>query len=131
MRISDWSSDVCSSDLKSRVIDRERIDEMVPLAGCGILLQMRQVVGNAIDSQNLGAITQDAGDHVALMRTQHEARARLEQAGRKRDVVAIGRRQAHTGRIRLRRGSSHHVRYPAKAGRTTPDRKSTRLNSSH
>src|SRR3546814_6513817 len=116
MRISDWSSDVCSSDL----VDDER---RLPQVGQAI---------DQVDSRDRGA----AGC-VAFGRDRQEGGADRLQAGRAVSYEAVGEEAGHNG------GDDGAHAVPADDGRPVEpwlrrhlrggvaDRKSTRLNSSH
>src|SRR3546814_19478942 len=55
MRISDWSSDVCSSDLPVAVTGADRIEQTIPEHRPG-----------KVEAQRIAAVTADGIDHVAL-----------------------------------------------------------------
>src|SRR3546814_5673448 len=112
MRISDWSSDVCSSDLEAQVAREaleigpalepilQRLGEQVELLRFGFALASRRLARPA--------------DRVA--RDRHRARARLRGAMR----IAVRRHQRiATEQAGRSRGLGFRL-----------DRKSTRLNSS-
>src|SRR3546814_2700637 len=112
MRISDWSSDVCSSDLSSRLVHCRKPASAAP----GRL---------AVD---------DLADHLA---EQGPGEARLvvgdhdEGADAADHVLAIVRVQRLAGRTGQNAAVRHHQRVDGDALGDRLDRKSTRLNSSH
>src|SRR3546814_6371775 len=132
MRISDWSSDVCSSDLSPRGLPA-RSYRVHPVA-------LEHVSGDATEPSNLAlpkiahSLADDANNHalriVALGHRRHFGPAklfeRLDQIGGAMDMV-------------LRKGyyGTSHDRSPCDRFRSGSgwkrqlDRKSTRLNSSH
>src|SRR3546814_5979883 len=113
MRISDWSSDVCSSDLQEQQV--------------GDLLDV-VAVGDALVAQHMG-IVPDLGDELVICHCVEVLPKRSTS------LVPI---RASAGHLR---GGWHPILHFAKrfhhAGsglcrhRPTADRKSTRLNSSH
>src|SRR3546814_5650940 len=69
MRISDWSSDVCSSDLAARNAAQLHIGEAVGAIGLDLLHRARgQEAGGAADERNLAAIGEPGADadHILL-----------------------------------------------------------------
>src|SRR3546814_2682416 len=113
MRISDWSSDVCSSDLPEILLMDEPFSALDPLI-------RRDMQGELIELQRryrttIIFITHDLnealtlGDRVAVMKD-----GRFSQIGRPADIVL-----------------SPADDYVAAFTRDIEDRKSTRLNSSH
>src|SRR3546814_6360841 len=108
MRISDWSSDVCSSDLKG---------------GMDIQTTLSRGSQNGLGEDQ--AISGDYG-HVGLQRGECSLHVRILQADRGADL------QSHRLRSRMHGGRAQRLASPGRAGRLTiKDRKSTRLNSSH
>src|SRR3546814_8648052 len=100
MRISDWSSDVCSSDLLDAAGERPVIFRTVDIGGDKALPYMRQDNENNEDNPAMGwRALRLSLERDGLMKAQ--ARALLEAAA----------------------GRTLYVMFP--------DRKSTRLNSSH
>src|SRR3546814_7356641 len=98
MRISDWSSDVCSSDLIAGLLDPDRV--------AGVGQGPRREVERLLRAGNDDHLLRRAGD---------------------------GPRRAEIGGYRLAQrpiaaGIAGHEEAPR---RPPPDRKSTRLNSSH
>src|SRR3546814_1056468 len=131
MRISDWSSDVCSSDL---AVDAAQVNE-------------RTVIGDVLD---------DAFDHLALGEALDQARTLLgagfleHRAARDDDVAALAVHLQDLERLRHvhQRGHIAHradidlaagqegdgaveVEGEAALDAAEEDRESTRLNSSH
>src|SRR3546814_3714833 len=113
MRISDWSSDVCSSDLLDRVLG-----------------QVRHAVHGVVDAD---AVPVDGGRLRQLVLEVHEDLLALARADRRpgRDaVVEPGARRRLAGWQKLRLAGPGGEE--ARLGRLREgDRKSTRLNSSH
>src|SRR3546814_9302099 len=121
MRISDWSSDVCSSDLLRQLGNRERQQ----VSGAG---DRDDAVG--VDRGNLRRL-QYACASVPAQRKQRLARllppGQVLEAG---DEAIAVRGREHEARVVVARGQ----RLERRAGgrREAPgDRKSTRLTSSH
>src|SRR3546814_3834069 len=116
MRISDWSSDVCSSDLVPAYADANRSGAGFPhleaaIAGAGIVFFfIAWPVGNmtfAIDAHDFAGII-DHGQRVIMMLP-----VTLEEAGRDIDVE-LGRQSLHgqhsgllSPRTRLQIGRAH------------------------
>src|SRR3546814_3764006 len=70
MRISDWSSDVCSSDLQPRLVVRRQIGRG------GMAVQIEQEVdGRAIQLGLIGAVGQQAGIEIVAQILQQIGRA--------------------------------------------------------
>src|SRR3546814_4347030 len=110
MRISDWSSDVCSSDLKRVAVEVES----VPL---------RRQGERAATIERLGILADHAmGGAIALL-SKPEA-LHLPRQGHD---VAVG----ETVRIARRPGDGGLIKAAAAEIVAPVDRKSTRLNSSH
>src|SRR3546814_8127858 len=115
MRISDWSSDVCSSDLLTRYIaENEPVAQgAAPLADVD-LIELRRTL-----ESNPGIILADTAEQRA------RAAIDLARADKRPDFgvnVSLGRRNPDFGNVVSVMGS---VTLPIL------DRKSTRLNSSH
>src|SRR3546814_8155937 len=85
MRISDWSSDVCSSDLDGRELQRDALAERQRALGAD--QQVREVVGRTIRSQGIEVVAadpaQDLGEARADLRRLASAEIEqvLEQGG--------------------------------------------------
>src|SRR3546814_10373142 len=110
MRISDWSSDVCSSDLRSsQIVGLHRKDRFVRLIGRHLV---EQLVDPGVDDQDSGVRgTDETGrDHAPVESDQ---------------VVVEARRVEQPHRL----GMIAELR-PADRLPQLVDRKSTRLNSS-
>src|SRR3546814_4244649 len=116
MRISDWSSDVCSSDLLTAVQVRSRNGELVPLSNLVTLSELAEA-GSLNRFNRLRAITISAG--LAPGYTMGEA---LEFINGVVDSDLPDYAQVDW------KGESREYQ---KAGGAVLDRKSTRLNSSH
>src|SRR3546814_8766396 len=89
MRISDWSSDVCSSDL----------EQFVALAPADRALQRGQILGEALEHlEHRLAIGEE---HVAPHRRvrRGDAGEVAETAGRIFDDLALGRSEEHTSEL--------------------------------
>src|SRR3546814_1509811 len=72
-RISDWSSDGCSSDLAPQRIARERIDEIEPVEDRGAVGERaRQIVGEQPRARR-GDGAVDGAEQAALARPGHRA----------------------------------------------------------
>src|SRR3546814_10367995 len=108
MRISDWSSDVCSSDLKL---------DAGPGELRGILLELR--LEPLEQREGVGRPPGESRDDLAVGETPHLAGVRFDDGLAEADLPVAGDDDG----IALADG---------KDGRAVPgDRKSTRLNSSH
>src|SRR3546814_3338487 len=123
MRISDWSSDVCSSDLDDIELARLRIGQQPLNAGTQDHARTRD-----------RGILIGAFDLPALARCAFTADALL--VGDRRRTLLIGgiagiERGADHGIFLSSRGKRTHVRLPRYDSLARQDRKSTRLNSSH
>src|SRR3546814_9079736 len=118
MRISDWSSEVCSSDLELAVARIERAGDVLAM-GIVIFLDLRDKYRLGLDFGSGTHARADAhnlhlsmdGALVHLLKRRRHLRQALAMAGAERDD-------------RERRGTDP-------AGHRSADRKSTRLNSSH
>src|SRR3546814_1279139 len=121
VRISDWSSDVCSSDLAERVDDRGKRGARWKVARCApriivgtVALQRQQQIVHETLEIAVVAFEREPGDPDCR---RIEAVAPLRQQAR----FAVAR-----GRMDERQAIVEDALQPAKQ-----DRKSTRLNSSH
>src|SRR3546814_5061621 len=111
MRISDWSSDVCSSDLDQVVIDQAAIQTVVVQAanmslGVNLLQLVTEQVARALDP--------DYDIEIVEMHHRHKVDAPSGTALMLGEAAAKGRDVALSQVARMAR-----------------ERKSTRLNSSH
>src|SRR3546814_9313386 len=123
MRISDWSSDVCSSDLGETQEIPRRIDESVErvgLAQClaaarrtACMLPCRMPVERIAGDREIGILGQH--DRELALRHRHQPARRAMDEGDRRAPIALAR-DAPVAQAPHRRAL---------------DRKSTRLNSSH
>src|SRR3546814_6876858 len=113
MRISDWSSDVCSSDLRNGVAEEVEALAVLVRPGRADLGPVRilAVAGDAIEHEG-GAV--GFGGHVS---SPSRCRAATVAADAENKARPIGR------------GVMPAARLPGRGSCT--DRKSTRLNSSH
>src|SRR3546814_17595413 len=100
MRISDWSSDVCSSDLILRRAVRpvskdapqapspvqQHLHRQVLLADLFIALQLRHgaLVADAPGLDHVGAVAHQGGAVEVLLRTQHRNALRLDRSEERR-----------------------------------------------
>src|SRR3546814_2945162 len=124
MRISDWSSDVCSSDLIGEIVgqiehaaqpfgETNRLDIEIELLKVEFLFEL-DIAGGVI-GQAAAIKVRDGLDHLLgtlrLVR-QHECRKRIERVEQEMRIDLIAQRSQLGGLGRV-------------------DRKSTRLNSSH
>src|SRR3546814_10258740 len=108
MRISDWSSDVCSSDLEDvgfplageLVRHRAAVDQEFALLGCGLL----HIRDRRIMRQATGANHQHAPIEAVDPLTYHvtESSAALEACLRRCDTVDVNRNQGDRERISKR-----------------------------
>src|SRR3546814_5501567 len=102
MRISDWSSDVCSSDLRIEAVEiLEGIDAVLVIGGLRRQRQRRSEVevGVQFEDIGLGAIAgiAERGDFAQVARLRHAAIGifGIEQA----DIIAVGRSEEHTSEL--------------------------------
>src|SRR3546814_9666604 len=134
MRISDWSSDVCSSDLADEATARQKIVvglDPPSLAGLGAEGGM---LGERIGRRpraDRALVARQHGELVAVERELHELQVGstgLQGAGQLRIEVAV---------LLIAQQKAAFVVEPDEAIGTAldrfdqPDRKSTRMNSSH
>src|SRR3546814_9475954 len=111
MRISDWSSDVCSSDLGDR---RGRLAESL----CHIRSFLVLVAGSGAEQERVSA---------ALARTRHGG-----QALKQRQVLLVFQQVAgHQGQVDKFSTLRDMINWCIDKPNQGEDRKSTRLNSSH
>src|SRR3546814_9119839 len=115
MRISDWSSDVCSSDLDLAIAALQRVD-VEPFAGDHIL-----------NEEGLGECAVGR-DRLSIERLQllHEAGLAVEEQSIGLDTLERGQEQ-QSGRLAHRAKGRTACHPPGSAAA----RKSTRLNSNH
>src|SRR3546814_7993368 len=140
MRISDWSSDVCSSDLA--VVQFETSHARALTERRGIMFDVRHALGTAGDD-DVGSAglhhhrgLDDSLEPRAATTVELKARDCLRQSGREPRPSADARR--FSARIAM---TEHHVVdahgvdpaafHERLEDRGAEDRKSTRLNSSH
>src|SRR3546814_1848042 len=138
MRISDWSSDVCSSDLRQALGIGTRIDITRTRFDGADTRRLR--IGA---DRDLGTRTErDAG--LEFLDPALTGEQRVGQRGRARDIDNIDIISARTGVVERLRGDELAIgisvqiaafaaveRIVALAAEDEVDRKSTRLNSSH
>src|SRR3546814_14241000 len=102
MRISDWSSDVCSSDLKSTAVLRmlrSRLPEQIPLIGVGGILGGADAATKMAAGANLvqlytGLVYRGpelVAECVEAMRRRKEAPSRSEERRVGKECVSTGR----------------------------------------
>src|SRR3546814_6522440 len=119
MRISDWSSDVCSSDLDDRVFAPRHV------GGRGILRKGGRGKRRAGERGESEFAIHDNSCFEARASATHSQKQGVLRGGEW--PILPG-----TGRGTTRRVVEGHGRSRATwIGQETPDRKSTRLNSSH
>src|SRR3546814_4256627 len=115
MRISDWSSDVCSSDLRARRVDGQLGDRLGPPAKWQVAL------GDAAHKVKVGAKHIKVDGEKVDIALEYTPGDRLVVAEIDGSELAVKVAKTRTGWRMTTRGRIHDVR----------DRKSTRLNSSH
>src|SRR3546814_7006262 len=136
MRISDWSSDVCSSDLGDAVLDRlERADRLTERAPCQCVVARRR------KHFLRAAYLLEPDDDRLEAQDSARGRQRINAAWKfvRLDVVEdeIGRAPAVVERVEERsrdpalRQIDEREHRAVSTQRKHEDRKSTRLNSSH
>src|SRR3546814_4710545 len=130
MRISDWSSDVCSSDLIDRMQCRDgavRIDWKQDSRGVAHLAEQRFADGRILVRLLVLAVLPRVRGDDEWDRNPARLLADLALAPREHDLLAQAPEHLHRERF-----IAHDQVEPALVGeRGTGDRKSTRLNSSH
>src|SRR3546814_5101583 len=123
MRISYWSSDVCSSDLQPHVAEILRIEHRQPLG-------KQFAVDHALAQPRNDAKTDTLGELPQRLRhASHVARLDMLEAVPEHDPIdrRAVRFRAHLARLPDQLRIEARPRYLVAVG----DRKSTRLNSSH
>src|SRR3546814_8097740 len=126
MRISDWSSDVCSSDLDRRIDHRARQPklEFAGIAAPGMRVDVIQ-----IDAPG-GAHTGEFARPATAVRVQgRDLGGKTGIAGLRAKPVGEGRREPARELARANRRRVEFGKLDEPPGEA--DRKSTRLNSSH
>src|SRR3546814_10014758 len=118
MRISDWSSDVCSSDLQ-RATQRQHLTQA---------RENMEVVGS--DGEHVGKVDKVRGDRIKLAQNDEDA------GGRHHYVPCSWIQSVESNKVTLNRTAEQaHREWQAEredsSGNLTSDRKSTRLNYSH
>src|SRR3546814_17248070 len=126
MRISDWSSDVCSSDLRLAAVAVQRLDDQRAVAPVEILHRVeiagdhrrRHIFGEIEHEHFLGRVA-DRDRDVAH---QPLARQAFEQPGAGPNAEADGRVLTHTPAVAVRAPTPRH-RLPVAItpARTPPD----------
>src|SRR3546814_5956350 len=113
MRISDWSSDVCSSDLRKGIhADREKIDEAAAVDGGSVRRGQCHIVGARV-ARLAGRAAGGGGGSGGCGRVQHDlgelrGNAALDdQAGRASQRVA--RSEEHTSELQSLMRNSYAV----------------------
>src|SRR3546814_910033 len=108
MRISDWSSDVCSSDLLDR---RRRPDRVRPRRRARLLRGVRRRVQRGVIMDSWGALSAEAQSltggggrrcHIARLMDilpDDEARKAVEKAMRNKDLSAAALEKAIAARV--------------------------------
>src|SRR3546814_2944746 len=129
MRISDWSSDVCSSDLFERgFVEAVQHQHLRPAEQRGVEREAG-VFGRGADEHDRAAL--DEGQEAVLLRTIEAVYLVDEQQGalaRRRHLLGIGKGLLEVGDPREDRRQRREA-HPDRLGEQ--DRKRTRLNSSH
>src|SRR3546814_2283567 len=120
MRISDWSSDVCSSDLYRAQAQQARAQIAATLAGADTIRS--QVTEQ--DSSIRQARAQLAAKRAALDLAN-------EQLARYRPLAATGAEPREKLQQYETQAQQAHADFVAAQAAVSADRKSTRLNSSH
>src|SRR3546814_9688869 len=131
MRISDWSSDVCSSDLLPQAVVGEAFGQAVdrlPVGNVACLFGQQDIV-RMNDLKFLAIGFQLAGDEALFMERQQLARpARVPAEINQRDIIALSIRRMDAER---RTSAAARLVIDGRKLNGNDDRKSTRLNSSH
>src|SRR3546814_1735299 len=106
MRISDWSSDVCSSDLR---IDARRVGQLCKLLGEGVieLVRMAAVVAVAGTGIEQGVATEEARRVAARQQADvaHGVARRVEHL----ELHAAARSEEHTSELQSLMRTSYAV----------------------
>src|SRR3546814_1653179 len=152
MRIIDWSSDVCSSDLVHTWSTRLRTSSASPVAACCPKRSWRQWMAAAIRPRSCalprGQRRESPGQDLALMAGTVRRGGQIAWAGLKLGVVVLRLRRREPDRLPAyvsatlggrgttlgKLGQGLSLRWdllPAHYRDALADRKSTRLNSSH
>src|SRR3546814_8616535 len=130
MRISDWSSDVCSSDLRDLVVDSAVGGDLFEflVAVAEFLPPLHGIEAAKQRIEDAGRIIGNAV--FALFLVEVLTAVAIEQAGDPVESLVAIRHQPQFLRERLQ-ASEHMRRRVAEDRRRGEDRKRTRLNSSH
>src|SRR3546814_2100417 len=139
MRISDWSSDVCSSDLRGRPLASRgspgvsavsSVETLPHTHTAGIIMRKVFIIGGS------GKVARRLAQQLAAR--GHEPRALYRKAEQADGLEALGAVPVQGDLLELdadglarRMAGSDIVVFSAGAGGKGGDRKSTRLNSSH
>src|SRR3546814_6111325 len=115
MRISDWSSDVCSSDLKLTPEQRDRFDKIMATYAADIT-GMDKAVGTLIDRLKASG---DLDNTLILFMSDNGGNAESGPDGRLKNAAVLGGPKSTTF-VGMNWATLQNT-----------DRKSTRLNSSH
>src|SRR3546814_9936084 len=125
LRISDWSSDVCSSDLADGLSAHQRVEDAGCRAhrgldgGAAVLLAAGEVARQQ-DVERIGGLEQQlAAESVVVLVVVLVVGARAVAGAHVHPAVALALGGVHAERSRVTQGV------------VVADRKSTRLNSSH
>src|SRR3546814_2416323 len=121
MRISDWSSDVCSSDLLAAEQTKARVDILA--INAQETVDDTRIVHRPAPSKN----RRRSASHAAA----HPASGALMPRQRPRAAVRIGVSGAPTAEATETGDAGELLSVAAITAVIRPDRKSTRLNSSH
>src|SRR3546814_9097869 len=132
MRISDWSSDVCSSDLHHHEEPREDSIANVGQRALGLL------IGGGDLAHGIGGCK--AGASQLVVKAAETANVRAAQRGRELAGEATQRKHANLGAVERCHGKIEECELAAAIGifaewilhcPAHEDRQSTRMNSSH
>src|SRR3546814_2317820 len=124
VRISDWSSDVCSADLVDAAVDRDRVvvEEDDQLAETQVAGQRDRLVADAFHE---AAVADDA---IGVVIDQIVAEAGVQQTLGERHADGVGEALAERAGGGLDAGGVAVFRVPGRAAaELAEDRKSTRL----
>src|SRR3546814_4378103 len=110
MRISDWSSDVCSSGLSAIADQRKTIDT--------VIAELEELYFRTRGKAILGKIKKSRDDFMSAV----QKTGQLVGEGRSDDAIALKNRETALANQRLLTGIGELI---------AQKRKSTRLNSSH
>src|SRR3546814_8983949 len=134
VRISDWSSDVCSSDLYARAVERasRSAEAVLQARASGAPVLEHQKVALERTTQALDQIRPGASRDLASAMQRDPALLREAAAGRSGPMIEAMAQEARVRADPNLRADRFVERWQGlKQERDRLDRKSTRLNSSH